>query len=203
MSEHLSQQQADLFAGHAPTWWAEDGAFAPLHRITPTRMTFIRDHLCAHFGRDPKMAKPLAGLTAIDIGCGGGLICEPLARLGAQVTGIDAVAANIAAAQAHADEAGLEIAYEVAAPEEIAAKGSTFDIVINLEVIEHVSDPESFMAAAICLAALATPPYWLNQGNVMVNGCVMLTIAEATDPPIYWAKRSPRNACASSRGFFT
>lgn len=152
-SPYLSKDQADLFAGHAPTWWAEDGAFAPLHRITPVRMSFIRDHLCAHFGRDPKAAKPLAGLSAIDIGCGGGLICEPLARLGAQVTGIDAVAANIVAAQAHADDAGLTIAYEVAAPEEVAAKGSTFDIVINLEVIEHVSDPASFMEAACALIA--------------------------------------------------
>ena len=152
-TEYLSKAQADLFAGHAPTWWTEDGAFAPLHRITPVRMRFIRDHLCAHFGRDPKAAKPLAGLSAIDIGCGGGLICEPLARLGAKVTGIDAVAANIAAASAHADEAGLAIAYEVAAPEEIAAKGSSFDIVINLEVIEHVSDPASFMDAACALIA--------------------------------------------------
>jgi 2-polyprenyl-6-hydroxyphenyl methylase/3-demethylubiquinone-9 3-methyltransferase len=153
MSEYLSQSQADLFAGHAPTWWSEDGAFAPLHRITPVRMSFIRDHLCAHFGRDPKAIRPLAGLSAIDIGCGGGLICEPLARLGAEVTGIDAVAANISAAKTHADEAGLEIAYEVAAPEEMTAREASFDIVINLEVIEHVSDPDSFMAAACALVA--------------------------------------------------
>ena len=152
-SPYLSRDQADLFAGHAPTWWSEDGAFAPLHRITPIRMGFIRDHLCAHFGRDPKAVRPLAGLSAIDIGCGGGLICEPLARLGARVTGIDAVAANIAAARAHADEAGLKIAYEVAAPEEAAARGEAYDIVINLEVIEHVSDPESFMSAACALVA--------------------------------------------------
>src|SRR5690606_29603319 len=100
----LSQAQADLFAGHAQSWWEPDGAFAPLHRITPVRMRFIRDNLCRHFGRDPKSAKPLAGLSAIDIGCGGGLICEPLARLGALVTGIDAVAPNIETARAHADE---------------------------------------------------------------------------------------------------
>jgi len=153
MSEYLSQAQVDLFAGHAPTWWSEDGAFAPLHRITPVRMSFIRDHLCAHFARDPKAIRPLAGLSVIDIGCGGGLICEPLARLGAKVTGIDAVAANVAAARSHADEAGLEIAYEVAAPEEAAARGAAYDIVINLEVIEHVSDPESFMSAACALVA--------------------------------------------------
>ena len=153
MNEYLSQSQTDLFAGHAPTWWNEDGAFAPLHRITPIRMSFIRDHLCAHFGRDPRQVRPLVGLSALDIGCGGGLICEPLARLGATVTGIDAVAANIEAARAHADEAGLEIAYEVAAPEEMAARGTHFDIVINLEVIEHVADPDSFMAAACALVA--------------------------------------------------
>jgi 2-polyprenyl-6-hydroxyphenyl methylase/3-demethylubiquinone-9 3-methyltransferase len=159
MTEHLSQSpylskdQADLFAAHAATWWAEDGAFAPLHRITPVRMSFIRDHVCGHFGRDPKAVKPLAGLSAIDIGCGGGLICEPLARLGATVIGIDAVAPNIATAKNHANEVGLTIAYEVAAPEEIAARGAKFDIVINLEVIEHVSDPDSFMLAACDLVA--------------------------------------------------
>ena len=153
MTEALSQSQADLFAGHAASWWDDDGAFAALHRITPARMTFIRDRLCAHFGRDPKSIKPLAGLTAIDIGCGGGLICEPLARLGATVTGIDAVAANIATARAHAEDSGLSIAYETAAPEDIAAQGRRFDIVINLEVIEHASDPASFMAAACDLVA--------------------------------------------------
>ncbi len=153
MTEALSQSQAELFAGLAPTWWDADGAFAPLHRITPARMAFMRDHLCTHFGRDPKARAPFAGLSAIDIGCGGGLICEPMARLGAVVTGIDAVAPNIATARIHAEEAGLDIAYEVAAPEEIAALGRRFDIVINLEVIEHVSDPGSFMEAACALVA--------------------------------------------------
>jgi 2-polyprenyl-6-hydroxyphenyl methylase/3-demethylubiquinone-9 3-methyltransferase len=151
--ERLSKAQADLFAGHAATWWEADGAFAALHRITPVRMSFIRDQVCAHFGRDPKAPKPLKGLSAIDIGCGGGLICEPLARLGVTVTGIDAVAENIATARAHADEMGLRIAYEVAAPEEMAARALKFDLVINFEVIEHVTDPASFMLAACDLVA--------------------------------------------------
>lgn len=167
MSEALSQSQADLFAGHAATWWQAGGAFAALHRITPARMTFIRDHLCAHFGRDPKSIRPLAGLTAVDIGCGGGLICEPLARLGATVTGIDAVAPNIDTAQAHAAEAGLEIAYAVAAPEDIAAQKRRFDIVINLEVVEHAADPASFMAAACDLVA---------DGGVMVASTINRTV---------------------------
>lgn len=157
MSEYrdraLSSGQADLFAGLAADWWDEDGPFAPLHRITPLRMTFIRDRLCAHFGRDPRSMKPLKGLSAIDIGCGGGLICEPLARLGATVTGVDAVAENIETARTHAAELGLDIAYEVAAPEDMAARGARFDIVINLEVIEHVADPDSFMQAACALVA--------------------------------------------------
>lgn len=153
MTEALSQSQAQLFAGLSAGWWDADGAFAPLHRITPARMAFIRDRLCAHFGRDPKGRTPLAGLSAIDIGCGGGLICEPLARLGAQVTGIDAVAPNIETARAHAEDGGLDIAYAVAAPEEIAAQGRHFDIVINLEVIEHASDPAAFMEAACALVA--------------------------------------------------
>jgi len=153
VSEALSQSQAELFASLSADWWDEDGPFRPLHAINPPRLAFIRDQACAHFGRDPKGRKPLAGLRALDIGCGGGLLCEPLARLGATVTGIDAVAENIEAARAHAEDSGLTLAYEVAAPEELAARGLSFDLVINMEVIEHASDPEVFMAAACALVA--------------------------------------------------
>ncbi len=153
MSEALSQSQAELFASLSGDWWDEAGPFAPLHAINPPRLQFIRDAACAHFGRDPKGRKPLSGLRALDIGCGGGLLCEPLARLGATVSGIDAVAENIDAARAHAEESTLPITYEVAAPEELAARGERFDLVINMEVIEHAADPDAFMAAACKLVA--------------------------------------------------
>ena len=151
MSEPLSPSQAELFAGHAGAWWDTDGAFAQLHRITPLRMSFLMDQAGVHFGRDAKARRPLEGLSALDIGCGGGLICEPLARLGARVTGIDAVAENIDTARAHAAEAGLEIAYECAAPEALCERGLRFDLVVNMEVIEHAADPTAFMAAACAL----------------------------------------------------
>ena len=149
----MAPSQAELFSDHAATWWDADGAFAQLHRMTPARMAFLRDHACAHFGRDPNTRKPFEGLAALDIGCGGGLICEPLARLGATVTGIDAIAGNIETARAHADEAGLTIAYEHATPEELVARGLSYDLVINMEVIEHEADPTAFMDAACALVA--------------------------------------------------
>jgi 2-polyprenyl-6-hydroxyphenyl methylase / 3-demethylubiquinone-9 3-methyltransferase len=150
-SEALSQAQTELFAAHADTWWDAAGAFSQLHRITPLRMAFLVENACAHFGRDPKIRRPLDGLRALDIGCGGGLVCEPLARLGAAVTGIDAVAENLEVARAHAEEAGLDVTYLQAAPEDLASRGQRFDLVINMEVIEHAADPASFMAGACSL----------------------------------------------------
>lgn len=136
----LDADEVARFARIAGAWWDANGPFAPLHRITPTRLTYIRDQLCLKFGRDAKAAASLKGLAILDIGCGGGLAAEPLARLGATVTGIDPAPENIEAAQAHAEGAGLAISYRAETVEQVAASGAQFDAVLLLEVIEHVPD---------------------------------------------------------------
>ena len=129
------------------SWWDPKGPMAPLHRLNPVRVAYVRDRVCAHLRRDPRAAGPLAGLEALDIGCGGGLLAEPLARLGATVTGIDPTTASVATARRHAEEVGLEIAYEVATVEELAAAGRRFDLVVASEVVEHVPDAPGFLDA--------------------------------------------------------
>jgi 2-polyprenyl-6-hydroxyphenyl methylase/3-demethylubiquinone-9 3-methyltransferase len=136
------------FAASAASWWDPNGAYRPLHQLNPVRLGFIRDHLAAHFGRDIRTPKPFADLRFLDIGCGGGLVSEPLARLGATVTGIDATGEALAVARAHAADSGLAIDYRQAAAEELADAGERFDAVLALEIIEHVSDPALFLAAA-------------------------------------------------------
>ena len=138
----VDEAESARFAALAAEWWDEDGAMAPLHRMNPARMRFLRDRLCAHFGREADRPRPLAGLRVLDVGCGGGLVCEPLTRLGATVTGIDATAEMVGAARAHAAAMRLAIDYRVAAVEEMT---EAFDAVIALEVIEHVADRELFL----------------------------------------------------------
>jgi 2-polyprenyl-6-hydroxyphenyl methylase/3-demethylubiquinone-9 3-methyltransferase len=142
------------FAALERSWWDPKGPMAPLHKLNPVRLAFLRDQACRHFGRDPRAPRPLAGLQALDIGCGGGLLAEPLARLGAAVTGIDPVPASIEAARWHAEEVGLEIAYEARASEDLVLAGRSFDLVVASEVIEHVPDAPGFLAA---MAALTRP----------------------------------------------
>src|SRR3990172_9164072 len=144
-STTLDEKEVARSAKRAGEWWDADGPFKPLHRINPVRLTYIRDQLCRKFGRDKKAAASLKGLSVLDIGCGGGLVCEPLARLGAEVTGIDPAPENIAAAKAHAEGARLDITYRTAAAEELAASGASFDAVLLLEVIEHVPGGALFL----------------------------------------------------------
>lgn len=146
-SSTLDREEVARFARLGGEWWDANGPFRPLHRLNRTRLTYIRDQLCAKFGRDAKAAKSLAGLPVLDIGCGGGLASEPLARLGASVTGIDPGEEAIAAAKAHGEAGGLEIAYEVATAEELVARGTSYDAVLLLEVVEHVPDVPAFLKA--------------------------------------------------------
>ena len=140
------------FAALAEKWWDETGPFAPLHKFNPARLKLLRDRIAARFGRDVAAPKPLEGLRLLDIGCGGGLLSEPMARLGARVTGVDAADRNVAAARHHAKQSGLDIDYRNTSVESLAAEGACFDIVLNMEVVEHVADVSAFLtASSACL----------------------------------------------------
>jgi 2-polyprenyl-6-hydroxyphenyl methylase/3-demethylubiquinone-9 3-methyltransferase len=140
--------EVERFAAIAPEWWNENGAFRPLHRLNPARIEYIRDRLAAHFDRDIKKRAPFAGLGLLDIGCGGGLICEPMARLGFTVTGIDADTTALTVAREHAGMQGLGVDYRDDDAEDLAARGKGFDAVLALEVVEHAADPALFVATA-------------------------------------------------------
>jgi len=147
----LDRDEVDRFARLASEWWDTGGKFRALHRIGPARLTFLRDEMLRHFARAPSGMRPLEGLGILDVGCGGGLISEPLARLGARVTGLDPAVENIEAARRHAAGAGLDIDYRAGRVEELAAEGREFDAVVCLEVVEHVPDPAAFLAACATL----------------------------------------------------
>lgn len=149
--ENISRVSVDpaemaSFARMAENWWDADGPFKPLHIMNGARLGFIKDTLCDHFHRDPEVELPLKGLRILDIGCGGGLLCEPMTRLGASVTGVDALEKNLKTAKTHADQAGLEIDYRHGTIEQLVQSNETpFDAVLNMEVIEHVANPPDFM----------------------------------------------------------
>ncbi|WP_375174094.1 bifunctional 2-polyprenyl-6-hydroxyphenol methylase/3-demethylubiquinol 3-O-methyltransferase UbiG [Pseudooceanicola sp.] len=135
------------FEAMAADWWNPDGKFKPLHMLNPCRLDYITSQIAAEFGRDLKTDRPFEGLRLLDIGCGGGLLCEPMARLGATVIGADAAAGNIPVARIHAEQSGLEIDYRHTTAEDLAAAGERFDVVLNMEVVEHVADPLSYLTA--------------------------------------------------------
>ena len=139
------------FAALAESWWDPMGKFKPLHRLNPVRLAFLRERLIAHFHRDRTALRPFEGLRLLDIGCGGGLVAEPMARLGFDVTGIDAGDETIATARIHAAQSGLAIAYRAVPAETLAAAGERFDVVLALEIIEHVPDLTTFIGAAASL----------------------------------------------------
>lgn len=150
-------EEVARFAALADQWWDAEGSFAPLHGITPVRVRYVRDALAAAVGRDVAADRPLAGLEILDVGCGGGLLAEPLARLGAAVTGLDPSREAVAAAAAHARESGLEIDYRCGTVEDLAGPGRRFDAVVALEVVEHVPDLPAFVSACAALARAGAP----------------------------------------------
>lgn len=139
--------EVERFSRMAAEWWNPKGKFKPLHKFNPVRLAYIKEKICAAHGLDPKSPKPFAGLRILDIGCGGGLLCEPMARLGADVVGADASETNIEVARIHAAESGVDIDYRATTAEAMAAAGEKFDVVLNMEVIEHVADIELFISA--------------------------------------------------------
>jgi 2-polyprenyl-6-hydroxyphenyl methylase/3-demethylubiquinone-9 3-methyltransferase len=137
--------EIERFARIAEEWWNPDGKFKPLHRMNPVRLEFIRDRIAGHFQRDVRQIRPFSGLSLIDIGCGGGLVAEPMARMGAKVTGIDATEKNIHVARIHAERSGMEnVEYQFTTAESLAEQKASFDVVLALEIIEHVADVPSF-----------------------------------------------------------
>ena len=150
----IAASEVARFAEQAGDWWNPDGKFRPLHRLNPVRIGYLRDRIAAHYECAIGGRQALAGLSVLDVGCGGGLVAEPLARLGAAVTGLDAAEPAIAVARAHAAQQGLTIAYRAGSVEELARTGQRFDVVTALEIIEHVADRDSFCRA---LAQLVKP----------------------------------------------
>lgn len=143
----IDPSEVDRFSALAQEWWNPTGKFKPLHKFNPVRLTYIRDKATAHFGRDPRAPKPLQGLRLLDIGCGGGLLSEPMARMGADVVGADASETNVEVAKIHAGHSGVAVDYRAETAEALAEAGETFDIVLNMEVVEHVSDVDFFLAS--------------------------------------------------------
>lgn len=135
------------FEAMAAEWWDPKGKFKPLHMMNPVRLEYITTQIAAEFDRDLKGPKPFEGLRILDIGCGGGLLCEPMARLGATVVGADAAERNIPVARLHAEQSGLDIDYRHTTAEAMAAAGEQFDVVLNMEVVEHVADPLGYLTA--------------------------------------------------------
>ena len=139
------------FEAMAAEWWDPNGKFKPLHMLNPCRLDYITRQIAGEFDRDLTQEKPFAGLKILDIGCGGGLLSEPMARLGASVIGADAAARNIPVAKVHAEQSGLEIDYRHTTAEDLAAEGYKFDVVLNMEVVEHVADPALYLSACNAL----------------------------------------------------
>lgn len=148
----IDPSEVEKFAAIADEWWDPFGKFKPLHKFNPVRLAYIRDGACMHFGRDRRSKKPLEGLRLLDVGCGGGLVAEPMCRLGAEVVAIDAAERNIKTAMAHAQPLGLDIDYRNTSVEALKASGEPlFDIVLNLEVVEHVANVDHFLETSASL----------------------------------------------------
>ena len=150
-AQSLDPAEVEKFSKIAAEWWNPTGKFAVLHVFNPVRLAYIKEQVTARFARDPYLRRPFEGLRFLDIGCGGGLLSEPMARLGAEITGIDPSEKNISTARVHAQEQDLAIDYRAMTAEALMAKGETFDVILNMEVIEHVADPQGFVKTCASL----------------------------------------------------
>jgi 2-polyprenyl-6-hydroxyphenyl methylase/3-demethylubiquinone-9 3-methyltransferase len=147
----VDSAEVEKFSAMAAEWWDPSGKFAPLHKFNPVRLRFVRDTVTAHFARDGKSLRPFEGLSLLDIGCGGGLLSEPMSRTGFAVTGVDPSEKNIGTARAHAAQSGAVVDYRCADAETLVAEGAGFDVVLNMEVVEHVADLRAYLAATASL----------------------------------------------------
>jgi 2-polyprenyl-6-hydroxyphenyl methylase / 3-demethylubiquinone-9 3-methyltransferase len=163
----IDEREVARFAAMAADWWDPRGRMGMLHKLNPTRLAYIRDTACRHFDRDPKARKCLEALRVLDIGCGAGILCEPLCRLGATVVGADPAEANIAAARLHAERGGLIVDYRATTAERLAEAGERFDVVLAMEVVEHVADLGAFVR---CCAGMVAP------GGLMVTATINRTL---------------------------
>ena len=146
-SSTVDPAEVAKFEAMAAEWWNPNGTFKPLHMLNPCRLDYITSQIASEFDRDITAPMPFAGLRILDIGCGGGLLSEPMARLGAEVVGADPAPRNIPVARLHAEQSGLVIDYRLTTAEELAAAAEQFDVVLNMEVVEHVPDPQTFLTA--------------------------------------------------------
>lgn len=142
----IDNAEVERFSRLSAEWWNPNGKFRPLHKFNPVRLAYIRDQVATRFGRDAHAALPFEGLRFLDIGCGGGLLCEPMARLGATVVGADASTTNIEVAKLHAAESGVSVDYRATTAEDLADSGEKFDVILNMEVVEHVADVGLFVS---------------------------------------------------------
>lgn len=166
----IDQAEVDRFSAMAAEWWDPTGKFKPLHKINPVRLSYIRDKVSENYGRDGRGHQPLSGLRILDIGCGGGLLSEPIARMGADVLGADASPKNIGIASTHAAQTGVKVDYRAVTAEQLAADGETFDVVLNMEVVEHVADVEYFISTC---ASMVRP------GGIMLISTINRTLKAA------------------------
>lgn len=156
-SVSVDPREMESFSRMAHDWWNPEGMFRPLHVMNGARIDLIKQAVCEHYGRDPDADRPLNGLRLLDIGCGGGLLCEPMVRLGATVTGVDALERNVKTAKTHAEQVGVEVDYRHGTIEQMVEAGETpFDVVLNMEVIEHVANPRDFIADCATMVKPAT-----------------------------------------------
>src|ERR1041384_4093596 len=167
MQSTIDQAEVARFSALASEWWDPRGKMAVLHKFNPVRLAYIRDAACKHFKRNPKALDSLKGLRILDIGCGGGILCEPLARLGANVLGADPAERNIAAAKLHAEQSGLAIDYRVTTAEALADAGERFEIVLAMEVVEHVADVTLFVKRCAEM---------VNPGGLMIAATINRTL---------------------------